>query len=69
MATGEIALGWLLAFRSKSIVGFFRNEKRPKTYDLLARGLAICGWISLTGGCLSVLAFLALMAFVALHSL
>ena len=63
LSLGEIGLGWLLVSHSQSMLSFFGLGKR------YARGLAICGWIGLVGGCLSIAIFLILVIVVAFHSL
>jgi hypothetical protein len=68
MALGEIGFGWLLVSRSESMVSFFSLGKKSR-FSFNARMLAICGWISLAFGCLSIAMFLILMVVIAFQSL
>jgi hypothetical protein len=68
MALGEIGFGWLLISQSESITSFFSVGKKSR-FGPVARTIAIFGWISLIGGCLSIAIFMILMVVVAFKSL
>ncbi|MFP5277874.1 MAG: hypothetical protein ACLGPM_12225 [Acidobacteriota bacterium] len=65
IALCPIGFGWLLAFRSKAMVGFFASENE-RWSSRLSRGLAICGWISLVAGSLILVGWLILLGIIAL---
>jgi hypothetical protein len=64
LAIGEIGFGWLLVSRSQGMVSFFSSGKKSR---FVARMLAISGWISFIGGCLSIALFLILLLVIGLH--
>jgi hypothetical protein len=64
LALGEIGFGWLLVNNSQSMVSFFDFGKWSR---FGARALAITGWISIVGGCLTISIFLILLLFIGLH--
>ena len=63
MSLGVIGFGWLLVSQSDSMTGFLGLGKK------FACGLAICGWVSLVGGGLSIAIFLIMVVVIAFQSL
>jgi hypothetical protein len=64
LALGSIGFGWVLVLCSQSMVSLFSFGKWSR---FGARVLAISGWISLVGGCLSIAMFLILLLIIGLR--
>jgi hypothetical protein len=64
LALGVIGFGWVLVLCSQNMASFFSLVK----WDRFGwRIIAISGWISIVGGCLSIAMFLVLLLWIGLH--
>ncbi len=75
MALGEVGLGWLLAFHSRSMVSFFslgekcKGDFSARMLTIFGRMFTILGWILLVAGSLGLIAMFLIPVAIALRSL